>query len=81
MLFVFKPSTPSRISSVFADFAKNIYTPPDPQTIQKHVTDMVNVVFKNYDYDHDGFISREEFDEISQSFPFIITFAVLDTDK
>lgn len=42
---------------------------------------MVNVVFKNYDYDHDGFISQEEFDEISQSFPFIITFAVLDTDK
>ncbi len=78
---VSSPGTPSRISSVFTDFAKNISTPPDPQTIQKHVTDMVNVVFKNYDYDRDGFISQEEFDEISQSFPFIITFAVLDTDK
>jgi hypothetical protein len=78
---VSSPGTPSRISSVFADFAKSISTPPDPQTIQKHVTDMVNVVFKNYDYDRDGFISQEEFDEISQSFPFIITFAVLDTDK
>ena len=42
---------------------------------------MVNVIFKNYDYDRDGLISKEEFDEISQSFPFIITFAVLDTDK
>ncbi|RNA18762.1 ras guanyl-releasing 3-like isoform X1, partial [Brachionus plicatilis] len=77
---VSSPSTPSRISA-FADWAKSISTPPDPQTIQKHVNSMVDAVFKNYDHDRDGFISQAEFNEIAQNFPFIDTFAVLDADK
>jgi RAS guanyl-releasing protein 3 len=56
-------------------------TPLDPRTIKKHVNDMVNTVFKNYDHDNDGFISNEEFNEIAQNFPFIDSFAVLDADK
>lgn len=74
---VSSPSQPSRISA-FADWAKSISTPPDPQTIQKHVNAMVDAVFKNYDYDRDGFISQAEFSEIAQNFPFIDSFAVLD---
>lgn len=77
---VSSPNTPSRISA-FADWAKSISTPPDPQTIQKHVNAMVDAVFKNYDHDRDGFISQAEFNEIAQNFPFIDSFAVLDADK
>ena len=77
---VSSPSTPTRISP-FADWAKSISTPLDPQTIQKHVNAMVDAVYKNYDHDKDGFISHDEFNEIAQNFPFIDTFAVLDADK
>ena len=77
---VSSPSQPSRISA-FADWAKSISTPPDPQTIQKHVNAMVDAVFKNYDYDRDGFISQAEFSEIAQNFPFIDSFAVLDVNN
>lgn len=79
LLFV-KPNAPSRISAI-SEWTKSISTPPDPQTIQKHVNAMVDAVFKNYDHDRDGFISQVEFYEIAQNFPFIDTFAVLDADK
>jgi RAS guanyl-releasing protein 3 len=77
---VSSPGTPIRISP-FAEWAKSISTPLDPQTIQKHVNAMVEAVYKNYDHDKDGFISHDEFYEIAQNFPFIDTFAVLDADK
>ena len=47
---------PSRAPSGFADWAKSISTPPDPQTIQKHVNAMADAVFKNYDHDRDGIL-------------------------
>uniref|UniRef100_A0A0B7A5T2 Phorbol-ester/DAG-type domain-containing protein n=1 Tax=Arion vulgaris TaxID=1028688 RepID=A0A0B7A5T2_9EUPU len=73
------PPTPTK-SPVFADWVLGI-SPPDPNIIDKHVRDMVEAVFKNYDHDRDGFISHEEFESIAGNFPFIDSFCVLDADK
>ncbi|GFO32305.1 ras guanyl-releasing protein 3 [Plakobranchus ocellatus] len=73
------PTTPTK-PVVFADWLSGI-SPPDKDTINKHVHDMVEAVFKNYDHDKDGFISHEEFDSIAGNFPFIDSFCVLDADK
>ncbi|GFR65011.1 Ras GTPase-activating protein-binding protein 2 [Elysia marginata] len=74
-----RPTTPTK-PVVFADWLSGI-SPPDADTINKHVHDMVEAVFKNYDHDKDGFISHEEFDSIAGNFPFIDSFCVLDADK
>ncbi|BFZ07017.1 hypothetical protein BsWGS_10056 [Bradybaena similaris] len=73
------PTTPTK-PVVFADWLSGV-SPPDPETINHHVHDMVEAVFKNYDHDKDGFISHEEFDAIAGNFPFIDSFCVLDADK
>ncbi|XP_021373157.1 ras guanyl-releasing protein 3-like isoform X2 [Mizuhopecten yessoensis] len=73
------PSTPTK-PVVFADWLAGV-SPPVPNTINKHVHDMVEAVFKNYDHDKDGFISHEEFESIAGNFPFIDSFCVLDADK
>ncbi|KAL5009235.1 hypothetical protein ScPMuIL_014816 [Solemya velum] len=73
------PSTPTK-PVVFADWVAGI-SPPDKETINKHVHDMVEAVFKNYDHDKDGFISHAEFDAIAGNFPFIDSFCVLDADQ
>lgn len=75
----FQPPTPTK-PIVFADWVSGV-SPPDPTLINKHVTDMVEAVFKNYDLDRDGFISHTEFDEIAGNFPFIDSFCVLDADQ
>ncbi|XP_055519799.1 RAS guanyl-releasing protein 4 [Leucoraja erinacea] len=49
----------------------------DAITISKHVRQLVDSVFKNYDLDQDGYISQEEFEKIAASFPF----SVLTIDK
>ncbi|XP_070578559.1 ras guanyl-releasing protein 3-like isoform X1 [Ptychodera flava] len=74
------PPTPTK-PGVFADWASGVNTPPDPETINKHVHAMVEAVFKNYDHDRDGFISQEEFEAIAGNFPFMDSFCVLDADK
>ncbi|XP_052275428.1 ras guanyl-releasing protein 3-like isoform X4 [Dreissena polymorpha] len=73
------PSTPTK-PVVFAEWVAGM-RPPDPQTINKHVRDMVEAVFKNYDNDRDGFISHAEFEAIAGNFPFIDSFCVLDADQ
>ncbi|XP_064601719.1 ras guanyl-releasing protein 3-like isoform X2 [Liolophura sinensis] len=73
------PSTPTK-PVVFADWVAGV-SPPDPDTINKHVHNMVEAVFKNYDHDKDGFISHGEFDAIAGNFPFIDSFCVLDADE
>ncbi|XP_049960625.1 ras guanyl-releasing protein 3-like isoform X1 [Schistocerca serialis cubense] len=67
-------------SVLFAEWASNPCPPPDAQTIEKHVNAMVEAVFKNYDNDHDGYISHEEFEAVAENFPFIASFCVLDAD-
>ncbi|XP_078287061.1 LOW QUALITY PROTEIN: RAS guanyl-releasing protein 1-like [Rhinoraja longicauda] len=51
----------------------------DAITISKHVRQLVDSVFKNYDHDQDGYISQEEFEKIAASFPFSIF--ILDKDR
>ncbi|XP_060100352.1 ras guanyl-releasing protein 3 isoform X1 [Heteronotia binoei] len=38
-------------------------------------------VFRNYDHDHDGYISQEDFESIAANFPFLDSFCVLDKDQ
>uniref|UniRef100_A0A915D9J6 Ras guanyl-releasing protein 3 n=1 Tax=Ditylenchus dipsaci TaxID=166011 RepID=A0A915D9J6_9BILA len=42
---------------VFADWASGVLPAPDPDTINKHITAMVEAVFKHYDNDKDAYIS------------------------
>uniref|UniRef100_A0A8I5P3G1 RAS guanyl releasing protein 3 n=1 Tax=Papio anubis TaxID=9555 RepID=A0A8I5P3G1_PAPAN len=46
--------------------------------------DLINLltsVFRNYDHDHDGYISQEDFESIAANFPFLDSFCVLDKDQ
>lgn len=67
---------------MFADWAAGLLnTTPDPQTNERHVSSMVEAVFKIYDTNKDGSISVEEFDAIATNFPFIDSFGVLDINS
>lgn len=54
---------------------------PDPDTVNKHVSAMVDAVFKHYDHDRDGYISKAEFELIAGNFPFIDPFVTIDADR
>ncbi|KAK5968937.1 hypothetical protein GCK32_012884 [Trichostrongylus colubriformis] len=73
----FEPSTPV----VFAEWASGVSATLDPETVNKHVTAMVDAVFKHYDHDRDGYISQAEFRQISGNFPFIDPFGTIDLDR
>ncbi|KAI6220677.1 hypothetical protein M3Y99_01595300 [Aphelenchoides fujianensis] len=66
---------------VFADWAAGISVTPDPETVEKHIRAMVDAVFKHYDHDRDGFISRTEFNEIANNFLTIDSFGSIDADR
>lgn len=66
---------------VFADWASGVCQAPDPETINKHISAMVDAVFKHYDRDRDAYISREEFEQIASNFPFIDSFVNIDADR
>ncbi|CAK9301319.1 unnamed protein product [Gordionus sp. m RMFG-2023] len=66
---------------VFAEWASDIKPAPDWDTLNLHINAMVEAVFKNYDFDKDGYISQAEFISVTENFPFIDSFAVLDIDK
>uniref|UniRef100_A0A914DTG1 Ras guanyl-releasing protein 3 n=1 Tax=Acrobeloides nanus TaxID=290746 RepID=A0A914DTG1_9BILA len=68
-------------SVVFADWASGVCQAPDPETINKHISDMVEAVFKHYDHDRDAYISQQEFEQIAGNFPFIDPFTVIDVDR
>ncbi|KAF3842530.1 hypothetical protein F7725_024481 [Dissostichus mawsoni] len=42
---------------------------------------LLTSVFRNYDHDHDGYISQEDFESIAANFPFLDSFCVLDKDQ
>lgn len=48
---------------------------------EKQVQAMVDAVFRNYDSNRDGFISRDEFQALSNNFPAIDAFFVLDENR
>lgn len=66
---------------VFADWASGIsQVAPDRETVERHVTDMVEAVFKTYDLDKNGSINKNEFDALASNFAFVDSFAVLDVN-
>ncbi|TKR88943.1 hypothetical protein L596_013110 [Steinernema carpocapsae] len=72
---------PPAKSVVFADWASGVCSAPDQDTVYKHISAMVEAVFKHYDYDKDSFISRAEFELIAGNFPFLDSFVLIDADK
>ncbi|KAI6236707.1 hypothetical protein M3Y95_00186900 [Aphelenchoides besseyi] len=66
---------------IFAEWAAGISQTPDPETVNKHISAMVEAVFKHYDHDRDGVISRDEFEQIACNFPFIDSFGAIDADR
>lgn len=66
---------------VFADWASGVCSAPDPENINKHISAMVEAVFKHYDHDKDGYISQTEFHQIAGNFPFIAPFGMIDVDR
>ncbi|XP_077585482.1 ras guanyl-releasing protein 3 [Stigmatopora nigra] len=63
------------------DWALGVTTKPDPSVVNKHIRKVVDSVFRNYDPDHDGYISQEDFENIAANFPFLDSFCVLDKDQ
>ncbi|XP_040905078.1 ras guanyl-releasing protein 3 [Toxotes jaculatrix] len=74
------PTTPSKPLAPL-DWASGVTTKPDPCVVNKHIRKVVDSVFRNYDHDHDGYISQEDFESIAANFPFLDSFCVLDKDQ
>ncbi|KAF3708624.1 Ras guanyl-releasing protein 3 [Channa argus] len=74
------PTTPNKPLAPL-DWASGVTTKPDPSVVNKHIRKVVDSVFRNYDYDHDGYISQEDFESIAANFPFLDSFCVLDKDQ
>uniref|UniRef100_A0AAY5EDE1 RAS guanyl releasing protein 2 n=1 Tax=Electrophorus electricus TaxID=8005 RepID=A0AAY5EDE1_ELEEL len=78
-----KPSfipAPKRLS-VIDEWVAAVKPKADPALISKHIEKMVDSVFKNFDTDGDGHISREEFEIIRNNFPYLSKFGELDTNQ
>ncbi|XP_048378141.1 RAS guanyl-releasing protein 4 isoform X1 [Stegostoma tigrinum] len=72
-------SVPPCKPPVVVDWASGVAPKLDAVTVSKHVQQMVDSVFKNYDHDQDGYISQVEFEKIAVGFPF--SFLILDKDR
>nr|XP_046245791.1 RAS guanyl-releasing protein 4 isoform X2 [Scatophagus argus] len=64
---------------VVAEWGSGVTPRLDPDTISKHVKQMVDSIMKNYDHNQDGYISLEEFEKIAANFPF--SFCTHETDR
>ncbi|XP_061733892.1 RAS guanyl-releasing protein 4 isoform X2 [Nerophis ophidion] len=64
---------------VVAEWGSGVTHRLDPDTISKHVKQMVDSIMKNYDHKQDGFISLEDFEKIAANFPF--SFCTHETDR
>nr|XP_044993526.1 ras guanyl-releasing protein 3 isoform X2 [Jaculus jaculus] len=74
------PTTPTK-PVVPMEWTSGVMLKPDPTVINKHIRKLVESVFRNYDHDHDGHISQEDFESIAANFPFLDSFCVLDKDQ
>uniref|UniRef100_A0A5S6QVB9 Ras guanyl-releasing protein 3 n=1 Tax=Trichuris muris TaxID=70415 RepID=A0A5S6QVB9_TRIMR len=68
-------------SPVLADWAAGIQNRVDSTVMQKHVNAMVEAVFRHYDLNQDGYISKQEFDLIRSNFPLFDRFIALDSNR
>ncbi|XP_071768646.1 RAS guanyl-releasing protein 4 isoform X1 [Centroberyx gerrardi] len=64
---------------VVAEWGSGVTPRLDPDTISKHVKQMVDSIMKNYDHNQDGYISLEDFEKIAANFPF--SFCTHETDR
>lgn len=64
---------------VVAEWGSGVTPRLDPDTISKHVKQMVDSIMKNYDLNQDGYISLEDFKKIAANFPF--SFCNNDSDR
>ncbi|NXS62023.1 GRP3 protein, partial [Brachypteracias leptosomus] len=74
------PTTPNKPVAPL-EWASGVVPKPDPTVINKHIRKLVDSVFRNYDHDHDGYISQEDFESVAANFPFLDSFCVLDKDQ
>ncbi|KAM4536696.1 RAS guanyl-releasing protein 2-like isoform 1-T1 [Odontesthes bonariensis] len=63
------------------EWAVSVKPSADPMIIKKHIEKMVESVFKNFDTDGDGHISRDEFEAIRNNFPYLSKFGELDKNQ
>uniref|UniRef100_A0A669DMT7 RAS guanyl releasing protein 2 n=1 Tax=Oreochromis niloticus TaxID=8128 RepID=A0A669DMT7_ORENI len=67
--------------SMIDEWAVSVKPSADPTIIKKHIEKMVESVFKNFDTDGDGNISRDEFEAIRNNFPYLSKFGELDKNQ
>uniref|UniRef100_A0A7N8XPH2 RAS guanyl releasing protein 4 n=1 Tax=Mastacembelus armatus TaxID=205130 RepID=A0A7N8XPH2_9TELE len=75
---VSRPVAPVK-APVVAEWGSGVTPRLDPDTISKHVKQMVDSIMKNYDQNQDGYISLEDFEKIAANFPF--SFCTHETDR
>ncbi|KAF5904628.1 RAS guanyl-releasing protein 2 isoform X2, partial [Clarias magur] len=75
------PNLAAKRPSMVDEWAASVKPKADPAIITKHIEKMVESVFKNFDTDGDGYISREEFESIRNNFPYLSKFGELDTNQ
>ncbi|GAA6099916.1 RAS guanyl-releasing protein 2 isoform X1 [Tachysurus ichikawai] len=75
------PNLATKRLSMVDEWAASVKPKADPAVITKHIEKMVESVFKNFDTDGDGYISREEFESIRNNFPYLSKFGELDTNQ
>ncbi|KAF7665313.1 hypothetical protein LDENG_00147680 [Lucifuga dentata] len=64
---------------VVAEWGSGVTRRLDPDTISKHVKQMVDSIMKNYNQNQDGYIFLEDFEKIAANFPF--SFCTHKTDR
>ncbi|XP_076592086.1 RAS guanyl-releasing protein 4 isoform X2 [Chaetodon auriga] len=78
LLHLLTPVAPVK-PPVVAEWGSGVTPRLDPDTISKHVKQMVDSIMKNYDQNQDGYISLEDFEKIAANFPF--SFCTHETDR
>ncbi|XP_064359303.1 RAS guanyl-releasing protein 2 isoform X3 [Dromaius novaehollandiae] len=75
------PALPPGPPPALEDWALDVKPRPDPELLRAHVEKMVESVFRAFDVDGDGRLSRAEFESIRGNFPYLCAFAELDADR
>uniref|UniRef100_A0A9J8CK44 RAS guanyl releasing protein 2 n=2 Tax=Cyprinus carpio TaxID=7962 RepID=A0A9J8CK44_CYPCA len=76
-----KPAVTPKQPSMIDEWAASVKPKADPAIISNHIEKMVDSVFKNFDTNGDGSISREEFECIRNNFPYLSKFGELDKNQ